>query len=121
MSPLLSDPYTLLHNPRCSKSRAAKTLLEERDVKFVERLYLDEPLTRDELEEVTRRLGKPIGSWVRMKEPAFSEAGLSKASLDDELFDAVANAPSLMERPILVTPTAARVGRPPEDILELIA
>ena len=117
---LPSDGLTLLHNPRCSKSRQTKQLLEERGVEFDERLYLDVPLSREELEELAVRLGKPVGEWIRRKEAAFADAGLDANSTDDSVFDAVAGHPILMERPILVSADRARIGRPPEDVLELI-
>lgn len=110
----------LLHNPRCSKSRRVKALLEERDLEFTERRYLDEPLDADELRDLAGRLGRPLAEWTRRKEAAFTEAGLSEESSAEELVAAVAAHPLLMERPILVRGGRARVGRPPEDVLELL-
>ncbi len=119
---LPEDPATcvLLHNPRCSKSRAARALLEERGVGVRERRYLDEPLSRAELEELRRRLGRPAAEWVRRGEPAYRDAGLSPASSESELLDAMAASPILIERPILVRGPRAVVGRPPERVLELL-
>lgn len=114
------DELVVLHNPRCSKSRAAKQLLEERGAAFRERRYLDDPLSRDELEELARRLGQPPREWVRAKEPAFVEAGLDAASDDSALLDALARYPVLMERPIVIRGDRAVVGRPPEKILDLL-
>ena len=114
------DSLLLLHNPRCSKSRAARALLEERGTRFALRLYLDEPLSRAELDELRRRLGRPAREWVRRGEPAFAAAGLSAESDDGPLLDALAAHPELLERPILVRGARAAVGRPPERILELL-
>lgn len=108
----------LLHNPRCSKSRAARALLQERGIDFVERRYLEEPLSREELVELGRRLGRPVRDWLRAKEAA--EAGLDRDSDEQVLLDAVASQPILMERPILVRGARAVVGRPPERVLELL-
>lgn len=113
------DLPLLLHNPRCSKSRAAKALLEERGVAFVERRYLEEPLTRAELEELARRLGGPPRDWTRSGEDAYRRAGLTPEAGDDAHIDAMAAEPILVERPILVTAERAVVGRPPERVLEL--
>lgn len=118
--PQKDDRVLLLHNPRCSKSRATRALLEERGVSFDERLYLEDPLSRAELEDLQARLGKPPGQWVRRKEGAFAEAGLTDAAGDGELLDAIAAHPVLMERPIVVRGERAAIGRPPEDVLALI-
>jgi arsenate reductase len=114
------DRPLLLHNPRCSKSRAAKALLEERGVAFDERRYLEDPLSREELEELARRLGRPAGEWIRKGEGAYAEAGLTEASSDEERLRALAAHPILLERPILVRGARAVVGRPPERLLELL-
>jgi arsenate reductase len=111
---------TLLHNPRCSKSRAARALLEERGVAFRERRYLDEPLSRAELEALAKRLGRPVGAWVRRGETAFAESGLSEEPSDAELLDAMVRHPILMERPIAIRGERAVVGRPPERVLDLL-
>jgi arsenate reductase len=110
----------LLHNPRCSKSRAAKALLEERGARFALRLYLEAPLSRAELAELRRRLGSPAREWARRGEPAFATAGLGPASDDDAVLAAIAEHPELLERPILVRGDRAVVGRPPEQVLELV-
>jgi arsenate reductase len=110
----------LIHNPRCSKSRAAKRLLEERGARFEVRLYLDDPLSRAELTELRRRLGRPAREWARRGEPAFAAAGLGKDSDDGSVLAALAAHPELLERPILVRGDRAVVGRPPENVLELL-
>ncbi len=110
----------LLHNPRCSKSRAALALLTARGAAVREHRYLDEPLSRAELEELRTRLGRPPAEWVRRGEPAYREAGLSEASSEAQLLDAMAAHPILIERPILVRGRRAVVGRPPERVLELL-
>ena len=114
------DSLVLLHNPRCSKSRAAKALLEQRGVRFAERLYLDDPLTRAELASLRERLGRPAAEWVRKGEAAFATAGLDAGSGEAEILAAMAAHPILLERPILVRGPRAVVGRPPERVLELL-
>ena len=111
---------TLLHNPSCSKSRAARSLLEERGVAFRERRYLDDPLTRAELEQLAKRLGRPAREWLRHKEAAYAESGLAESSSDREIFDAIVRHPILLERPIAIRGNRALVGRPPERVLELL-
>src|SRR4030095_12519263 len=120
MAPPGGDRPLLLHNPRCSKSRAAKALLEARGVGFDERRYLEDPLSRAQLAELARCLGRPAREWVRSGEAAYAEAGLSDASTDEARLLAVAAHPILLERPILVRGSRAVVGRPPERVLELL-
>jgi arsenate reductase len=110
----------LLHNPRCSKSRAVRTLLEERGTTFQERRYLEEPLSLAELSELRVRLDQPVEKWVRRGEPAFAEAGLPADASEERLLDALATHPILLERPILIRGRRAVVGRPPERVLELL-
>ncbi|MDX1649129.1 MAG: arsenate reductase (glutaredoxin) [Myxococcota bacterium] len=114
------DRLVLLHNPRCSKSRAARALLEERGAAFRERRYLEEPLDRGELAELRRRLGRPVLEWTRTGEAAWKEAGLDRDADEEALLEALAAHPVLMERPILVRGRRAVVGRPPETVLELL-
>ncbi len=120
MSKLFSGDLFLLHNPKCSKSRATKALLEERGAEFQVRLYLDDPLDREELEQLTKALGRAPGQWVRKGEGAYKEAGLGPASDDAAIRLAMSRHPILIERPILVAGERAAVGRPPEDVLVLI-
>jgi arsenate reductase (glutaredoxin) len=110
----------LLHNPRCSKSRAAKALLEERGLDFVERRYLEDPLDDAELLDLAGRLGLATLAWTRRGEPAFAESGLHLGSSDAEVRASLAERPVLIERPILIRGERAIVGRPPERILELL-
>ncbi|MDP6538858.1 MAG: arsenate reductase (glutaredoxin) [Planctomycetota bacterium] len=110
----------LLHNPRCSKSRAALALLEERGVAVEVRPYLERPLDAAELARLADRLGSPVGEWVRRKQPEFAAAGLGPDSDEAELYAALEAHPILMERPIAVVGERARIGRPPERILELL-
>lgn len=121
MLPVTSDALVLLHNPRCSKSREAKALLDARGVAYRERRYLEEPLTRAELADLAQRLGRPARQWTRTKEAAFAALGIAPDAADGALLDALARHPELLERPVLVRGARAVVGRPPEAILELLA
>jgi arsenate reductase len=117
--PTSDDEVVLLYNPRCSKSRATKSLLEEQGIPFTERRYLEEPLSVDELKELGQRLERPAREWVRMGERAFAAAGLDGSTAEHVLFEAVAADPMLMERPIVIRGARAKVGRPPNGVLEL--
>jgi len=118
--PSSDDSILLIHNPRCSKSRATLALLEERGVEFDVRAYLDAPLTRDELAALRHRLGRPVAEWVRAGESCYGEAGLSVESSEDELLDALTSHPKLLQRPIVVRGDRAEIGRPPEQVLEIL-
>jgi len=118
--PTSQDEILLLHNPKCSKSRATLALLEERGVAFTTRLYLEDPLGPAELVELGKRLGRVGIEFTRTKQAEFGAAGLSPGSSDAEIFAAMQTAPILMERPIVVRGDRAAIGRPPEDVLALI-
>jgi arsenate reductase len=111
---------TLYHNPRCSKSRAALTLLEGRGIPLRVVRYLEQPLSRVELGELAAKLGVPAREFVRTGEAAWAEAGLGPHTPDAEILDAIAKAPILLERPIAARGDRAVVGRPPERVLELL-
>ena len=113
------DGVLLLHNPRCSKSRATRELLEAQGVAFDERLYLEAPLAPEELAEVVRRLGVSPADIIRSKESAYADASLSSSSSPAELLAAIAAAPILLERPIVIRGSRAAIGRPPEAVLRL--
>jgi len=111
---------TLLHNPKCTKSRAAKALLDERKVAYEERRYLERPLSVAELAELRRRIDRPAREWVRAGEEAFKAAGLTKDADDKQILAAMAEHPILIERPILILAKRAAVGRPTENIEALL-
>ncbi len=110
--------YLLLHNPRCSKSRAALALLEERGVDVHVRDYIQEPLGLDELRILKKRLGRPVAEWFRWNEDAAK--GLDRNTAEMALLQAMADEPRLMERPILIHGDHAVVGRPTEALEELL-
>jgi arsenate reductase len=113
------DPILLLHNPRCSKSRTAKVLLEQRGIDFEVREYLEDPLDRSELEDLAARLDRPPAEWIRVKEKAYAEAGLDRASKPAAILDALREHPILLERPIVIRGGRAVVARPPSLVEEL--
>lgn len=117
--PESSDEIQLLHNPKCSKCRATVELLEERGIAFTTRLYLEDPLDRSELEDLAARLGRSALEFTRTGQAEFEQAGLSPSSSDEAVFEAMAAAPVLMERPVLIRGQRAVIGRPPESVLPL--
>jgi arsenate reductase len=114
------EKLTIYHNPRCSKSRAALAILQAHEFPLRVVEYLKAPPTRAELASLRQKLGLPPAEWIRGKEPEFKQAGLGPNSSEDQLLDAMAQYPVLIERPIVVRGAHAVVGRPPERVLEIV-
>ncbi|SFT81290.1 arsenate reductase (glutaredoxin) [Sedimentitalea nanhaiensis] len=109
------------HNPRCSKSRQALTLLQARGIEIRERRYLEEAPSLEELASVRAALGQPPAvDMMRVGEKLFRELGLSKTDDDATLMQAMADHPILIERPLAISGRRAVIGRPPERVLELL-
>lgn len=108
------------HNPRCSKSRATLKLLEEKGIVPEVRLYLQDPPTADEIRAAIEALGIPAIGLVRTGEAAFKESELTKDSTSESLLAAMVEHPILIERPVVFAGAKARIGRPPESVLEII-
>jgi arsenate reductase len=117
----MSD-LTLWHNPRCSKSRQAKQLLDDSGALYEERRYLDEPPTADELAALLDALGVEPWDITRMGEDVAKALDLKDLPHDRGAWiDILVANPILIERPILVTNDGrAKVGRPPEAIADLL-
>lgn len=111
---------TIWHNPRCSKSRAALNLLEERGITPQVRRYLDDPPDAAELRAALDLLGVPAMALVRKGEAEFRAAGLTQDSPDAEAIAAMVAHPKLIERPVVFANGKARIGRPPEAVLEIL-
>lgn len=111
----------LYHNPRCSKSRGALALLQERGVSPRVVAYLDTPPDVEELHALVAMLGIPARELLRTGEPEYVELGLADpAKTDEQLLAAMAAHPRLIERPVFVHGDRAVIGRPPERVLELL-
>lgn len=108
------------HNPRCSKSRAALALLEERGARVDVRRYLEDQPSRDEIEHVRHKLGLPVLALMRTGEKIYKELALDEVEDSEDLLDAMAENPILIERPIAIRGSRAVIGRPPEDVLSLL-
>lgn len=112
---------TLYHNPRCSKSRETLKLLQERGIEPEIREYLKNVPSEDELKSVLAALAISPRELLRVKEAEYKEAGLDDQSLsDDAIIKAMTEYPKLIERPIVINGEHARIGRPPESVLEIL-
>jgi len=115
------ENVTIWHNPRCSKSRNAVALLEEKGVEAEVVKYLDTPPSRDEIVEVLGMLNLSARELMRTKEDIYKELGLKDVSDEDKLIDTMVANPRLIERPIVIKNGKAAIGRPIENIIELLA
>lgn len=116
----MSD-LTLYHNPRCSKSRSALELLQARGLTPEVVLYLETPPDAARLRDLLSKLGIGARQLLRTGEDAYKQLNLADPSLaDEQLIAAMADHPKLIERPILVAGDKAVIGRPPENVLELL-
>ena len=112
---------TIYHNPRCSKSRTSLALLEEKGVTPDIVLYQETPLDAATISALLAKLNMKASDLVRRGEADYKEAGLSRESTEQELIAAMVDRPKLIERPIVVNGDKAVLGRPPENVLELLA
>ncbi|QFU23071.1 arsenate reductase (glutaredoxin) [Shewanella eurypsychrophilus] len=112
---------SIIHNPRCSKSRQTLALLEEQgcEIQVVE--YLKFPLKKSEIESLLIKLGLTARELMRTKETEYKEQNLSAPTLSEEqLIQAIVDTPKLLERPIVLANDKAAIGRPPENVLAIL-
>ena len=111
---------TIYHNPRCSKSRATLALLEEREIDLQIVEYLKTPPDTKTLKLLLEKLDIEPRALLRKGESVYKELGLSEVDDRDQLIEAMVKNPILIERPIVVRGDKARIGRPPEKVLEIL-
>ncbi len=112
--------YTILHNPRCSKSRQGLEILEQSWEDFEVIKYMDAMLDVSELKSISKKLDKTAIEFTRTGEADFKIAWLTKLSSDDEIFEAMQQYPKLLERPIVYNDSKAVIWRPPENIKDFL-
>lgn len=113
--------FTLYHNPRCSKSRQTLALLQENGVEPEIIAYLEETPTAAQLAQLVKQLDMKPRQLLRKGESAYKKLDLANPELTDkEILGAMAAHPKLIERPIVVKGQRAVLGRPPENVLELL-
>lgn len=112
---------TIYHNPRCSKSRQTLALLIDRGVNPEIVLYLDNPPSVELLSDIITKLGfGNARDLIRKGESIYKELDLKNESDDDKLIQAMSDHPKLIERPIVIKGEKAVLGRPPENVKDLI-
>jgi arsenate reductase (glutaredoxin) len=109
----------IYHNPRCSTSRKTLDLLRNNGIEPEVVQYLKTPPSRAELVKMIKDAGIDVRTAVRKRESLYGELGLADAS-DDELLDAMAEHPILIERPFVVTPKGTRLARPIDAVREIL-
>jgi arsenate reductase len=106
-----SRETVIYHNPKCSTSRKTLDLLRDNGLEPTIIQYLKTPPSRSELARMIRDAGIDVQTAVRKREPLYAELNLADAT-DDQLLDAMAEHPILIERPFVVTPKGTRLARP---------
>jgi arsenate reductase len=110
----------ILHNPRCGKSREGMQFLQNRGIQFEEILYMEKPLTKEEIKTILKKLGiKPI-DWVRKNEEIFKTRFKDIDMSDEAWIEAFMEFPKLMERPVVINGNKAIIGRPVENIAKIL-
>lgn len=116
----MSD-ITIYHNPRCSKSRQTLALLQEKGIDPTVVEYLKNIPDAATLKQIIKQLNITPRQLLRTKETAYKEHGLNDDKVTDEqIIAAMIASPKLIERPIVVHGEQARIGRPPENVLEIL-
>lgn len=112
---------TILHNPRCSKSRATLNMLRGKDIEPEIIDYIENPPTAEEFREILAKLDLSPRDLLRRGEKIYKQLELSDTALSDTaLITAMVGNPILIERPIVVKGDKAVLGRPPENVLEIL-
>ena len=110
---------TIYHNPKCSTSRKTLDLLRDNGIEPTVIQYLKTPPSRAELVKIIKNAGIDVRTAVRKRESLYAELNLADAD-DDELLDAMAEHPILIERPFVVTPKGTRLARPIDAVREIL-
>jgi len=112
---------SIWHNPRCSKSRETLALVQEKGIEPDVFLYLEEKPDAKTIESILSKLGITARELLRNSEDAYKQENLKDKTLsDDILIKAMVNEPKLIQRPIVVNGEKAKLGRPPEQVLEIL-
>lgn len=114
------EDITIWHNPRCSKSRNALNLLEEKNIDANVVKYLDETPSKDELKDILNKLNMTAKELMRKGEEVYKELDLKNETNEEKLLDAMIENPKLIERPVIIRGNKAVIARPIENLEELL-
>ena len=116
-----STQISILHNPRCSKSRQTLQLIKDRGIEPIIIQYLKTPPDRDTLNDILKLLNMEPRDLMRSKERVYKDLGLADTNLSpDDLLEVMLKHPILIERPIVLANGKAALGRPPENVLKIL-
>jgi len=108
------------HNPRCSKSREAKAILDDANVEFEIFEYLKEPFSKDDIKDIMKKLNiTDVKDMLRKKEAEYKDNNIGDKTLD-EVLEILVNIPKLIERPIIIKDNKAIIARPMENLINLL-
>jgi arsenate reductase len=110
---------TIYHNPKCTTSRKTLELLRDNGIEPTVVQYLKTPPSRTEIAKMISDAGIDVRTAVRKREALYAELNLDNAS-DDQLLDAMAEHPKLIERPFVVTDKGTRLARPIDTVREIL-
>ena len=112
----------IYHNPHCSKSRETLALLENQGIQPIIELYLQKQYSVNELQSIAKKLGiDDVRQMMRTKDELYKSLNLDNLDLSQaELFKAISEHSALIERPIVINGDKAKIGRPPETVLEIL-
>ena len=115
------EALSIFHNPRCSKSRKALEIIEINDVEVKVILYLQDPPSVSELKLLLEKLGMKASEMIRKGESVIKELDIDLSNIsNDDLISIMVEHPILIERPIVFNESSAIIGRPPENVQELL-
>ena len=117
----MNKEIIIYHNPKCSKSRKALEIIKNKNIEPTIILYLTNKLSKTEVKKLLSKLGLSIRDILRTGEDEYKNNNLKNENLtDDKLLDFLIKFPKLLQRPIVVKENKAVVGRPPENILDVL-
>ena len=117
----MNKKIIIYHNPKCSKSRKALEIIKRKNIEPKIILYLKNKLSKSEVENLLTKLGLSIRDILRTEEDEYKKNNLKNKNLsDDKLIELLIKFPKLLQRPIIVRNNKAVIGRPPENILNLL-
>ena len=117
----MNKKVIIYHNPKCSKSREALEIIKSKNIEPTIILYLVNKLSKTEVKKLLSKLGLSIRDILRTGEDEYKNNNLKNENLtDDKLIDCLIKFPKLLQRPIVVKDNKAVIGRPPENILDIL-